>query len=158
MSFKSALLAGLSAAALALPAFADGIEVHDAYALSASPMAKSGAAFMVIHNHGGPDDHLLSASSPAAAKVELHTHQQNSEGVMKMVHVEEGFDLPKDAEIIMERGGKHVMFLGLTAPFEQGQTIPLTLTFEQAGEVQIDVPVDLERMSKDGHSGHNHSH
>jgi copper(I)-binding protein len=72
---------------------------------------------------------------------------------MRMGEVEDGFALPADGEIVMERGGHHVMFMGLTAPFEQGDTIPLTLIFETSGEVTLDVPVDLERTPEEGH-GH----
>lgn len=159
MSFKSQLLAASAAILMATTAFANGVEVHDPYARSASNMATTGAAFMVIHNHGGPDDRLIGATSDVAARVELHTHREDENGVMRMIHVEEGFDLPTDGEIIMERGGHHVMFMGLTQPFSQGDIISLTLVFEQAGNVQIDVPVDLDRAPQDGaHGGHSHNH
>lgn len=147
--FKTTLLGGAAALFLAAPAFAE-IEVHDAYARSASPSAQTGAAFMVIHNHGGAADRLIGVSSDAAAKVELHTHQEDSGGVMRMVHVEDGFDMPTDGEIAMVRGGKHVMFMGLTRPFVQGEVVTLTLTFEKAGDVVIEVPIDLERQDHGG--------
>ncbi len=161
-SFTPRLMAASTALGAALffatAAYADGIEVHDPYARSASAMAQTGAAFMVIHNHGGPDDRLIGATSAIAARVELHTHQEDSSGVMRMIHVEQGFDLPTDGEIVMERGGHHVMFMGLTAPLEQGDMIDLTLVFETAGEVAVQVPVDLDRQPQSGaHGGHNHS-
>ncbi|MFO7914326.1 MAG: copper chaperone PCu(A)C, partial [Candidatus Krumholzibacteriales bacterium] len=90
MSFKTRMLGAVSAAVLslsALPAFADGIEVHDAYARASSMMSSSGAAFMVIHNDGGSDDHLVDARSDVADKVELHTHREDENGVMRMIHV-----------------------------------------------------------------------
>lgn len=162
MSFTPRLLAAGAALFLATTAFAEGIEVHDAYARSASAMAQTGAAFMVIHNHGGPDDRLVGAASDIAARVELHTHEEDTNGVMRMIHVEQGFDLPTDGEIILQRGGHHVMFMGLTAPLEQGDMIDLTLVFEQAGEVTVQVPVDLERMPQagahGGHGGHSKGH
>ncbi len=163
MSVKSTVLAGIFAAFSTAAAFADGIELHDAYARAASPMAQSGAAFMVIHNHGGPDDRLIGAASPIAEKVELHTHEVDDAGVMRMIHVEEGFALPTDGEIIMERGGKHVMFMGLTESLEQGTIIPLTLIFETAGEMTFDIEVDLEPRAghahgHDGDHDHDHSH
>jgi periplasmic copper chaperone A len=155
MSLKSIICAAGAAAFLAFPAFAQGIEVHDAYARSASGMATTGAAFMVIHNHGGAADRLIGVSSDVAEKVELHTHREDANGVMRMIHVEEGFELPTDGEIVMERGGHHVMFMGLTAPMVQGDVIDLTLVFAQAGEVTVQVPVDLERMPQAGaHGGH----
>ncbi|SPF79965.1 copper chaperone PCu(A)C [Pseudoprimorskyibacter insulae] len=137
-------LAGIAAVTLAAPAFAD-IEVHDAYARSASPSAKTGAAFMAIMNTSDADDRLIDVRSDAAKKVELHTHIANGEGVMRMVHVAEGFAIPAGETHMLARGGDHVMFMGLTVPFEQGAMVPVTLIFEQAGEITIDVPVDLER-------------
>jgi copper(I)-binding protein len=48
------------------------------------------------------------------------------------------------------------MFMGLTRSLEHGDVIELTLTFEQAGDVTMTVPVDLERQDK--MSVHKHSH
>lgn len=149
---KTTLIAGAVALASALPAFAE-IAIKDAYARSASPMAKSGAAFMMITNDGGSADRLVAVSSDAAARTELHTHLAGENGVMRMVHVEEGFELPADGMIAMQRGGKHVMLMGLNAPMEQGATVTVTLTFEKAGDVVVEVPVDLERQD---HGGMNH--
>ncbi len=149
---KTTLIAGAVALASALPAFAE-IAIKDAYARSASPMAKSGAAFMMITNDGGSADRLVAVSSDAAARTELHTHLAEENGVMRMVHVEEGFELPADGMIAMQRGGKHVMLMGLNAPMEQGATVTVTLTFEKAGDVVVEVPVDLERQD---HGGMNH--
>ncbi|WP_101067758.1 copper chaperone PCu(A)C [Roseovarius salinarum] len=153
MSIKSTLLAGIAALSLAAPALAGNIEVKDPYARSAAMSAMSGAAFMMIHNTGETDDRLVGAASPVAEKVELHTHKEDDMGVMRMIHVEEGFPLPAGGKIAMKRGGRHVMFMGLKAPFEQGDTVPLTLTFETAGEMSVEVPVDLERQPMEGH-GH----
>lgn len=151
MSFKSTLLATLAAATLALPAMAQEIHILDTYARSASPSAKTGAAFMLIENIGDADDRLVGASSPAAKMVQLHTHREDAQGVMQMVHVEEGFDLPAGETLVLQRGGHHVMFMGLTEPFEQGKTIPLTLSFEKSGDITLDIPVDLSRKPAEGH-------
>lgn len=149
MSFTFRTLAATAAIAFAMPAYAESIEIVAPYARSASPTAKTGAAFMQIVNHGEAD-RLTGASSPAADLVQLHTHMESDEGVMKMVHVEEGFDLSAGETLSLERGGKHVMLMGLTAPLEQGATVSVTLTFEKAGDMVLDVPVDLERMPGDG--------
>lgn len=154
MFFKSIAFAALTAAVTALPAMAADITVDDAYARSSAMSAKTGAAFMMIHNTGDTDDRLIGAASPAAKLVQLHTHKQDENGVMKMMHVEDGFAVPADGMIKMQRGGNHVMFMGITAPFEQGKTIPLTLTFEKAGDIDIDVVVDLDRQPMhDGDQG-----
>ncbi|UYV36684.1 copper chaperone PCu(A)C [Rhodobacteraceae bacterium D3-12] len=158
MSFKLRFAAAAAAIAFALPAFADGIMVDDPYARTSSAKSTSGAAFMLIHNHTGADDRLIDVKSDVAKRVELHTHLEDSNGVMKMIHVEEGFDLPKDGMIAMKRGGAHVMFMGLNAPLKQGDKVAVTLVFEKAGEVNVEIPVDLERKAKHGGMDHKHEH
>ena len=148
MTFKSILL-GAALSLAALPAFAE-IVIEDAYARSSSPAARVGASFMVIHNTGDEADRLIDAASDAAVKVELHTHIMN-DGVAKMVHVPEGFPVEAGGDLLLQRGGYHVMLMGLTAPFVQGEMVTLTLTFEKAGEMTIMVPIDNERM--DGMAG-----
>ena len=142
MSFKTTLMGAVTALSFAMPAFAE-IEIHDQYARSSNAMA--GAAFMTIHNHGDVDDHLLNVSSDVSARVELHTHIEDADGVMRMTHLEEGIVLPAGGEIVMQRGGNHVMFMGLNAPFEQDDVVTITFVFEYAGEVVVEIPVDLMR-------------
>jgi copper(I)-binding protein len=151
MSFKITLVA---AALLATPLAAD-IMVIEPYALASSPVAKAGAAFMVLHNNGDTDDRLIGVSSTVAKRTELHTHKDQGGGVMKMVHVEEGFVIPAGEKLMLKRGGNHIMFLGLNNSLDQGETVSVTLTFETAGDVVLDVPVDLKRKPKaHGHSDH----
>ena len=98
------LLVAATAAFLAVPAFAGEISVMDPYARTSTMMAQTGAAFMMIHNKGEAD-RLIGVTSPVAERVELHTHKENAQGVMQMIHVEEGFEMPADGMIVMERGG-----------------------------------------------------
>ena len=156
---KTILSAGAFCLA-ALPALADGIKIEDAYARASSGMAKAGAAFMVIKTTGTEDDRLVAASSDVAKRVELHTHKIDANGVAKMMEIEEGFAIPAGGEHALARGGDHVMFMGLTAPFEQDRILIVTLTFENAGALQVEIPVDLERAPMiggqvgQGHNGH----
>ncbi len=153
MRFQSTLLATLAVTALSTAAFADSIiSVEDGYARSSGMNAKAGAAFMVIRNTGDTGDRLVSAQSDVAARVELHTHKIDENGVAKMMQVEEGFAIPAGEAHMLQRGGDHVMFMGIKKPFEQGAKIPVTLVFEHAGEVRVEIPVDLERQ--DGQMKH----
>lgn len=138
------LTLGALAAVTALPAFAE-ITINDAYARASGMNAKAGAAFMVITNTGDSDDRLIAATSEAAMRVELHTHKDMGDGVMKMIEVEEGFAIPAGGEHALARGGDHVMFMGLTAPFEDGKMLSVTLEFEKAGTMTVEIPVDLNR-------------
>ena len=117
-----------------------GVVVKDAFA-RASPMgAQTGAAFATIVNNGQAADRLVSASSPAAETVELHeTVDEN--GVMKMVHHPEGWEIPSGGTLELKPGGKHIMLIDLTAPLKAGKKIQVTLNFEKAGAQTIDVPV-----------------
>jgi copper(I)-binding protein len=146
MSFTTKLIAALAVTTLAIPAFADSIMIKDAYVRTAMKGAKSGAAFMQIMNHSDTDDRLVSVASEVAKKVELHTHMDMGEGVMKMMHVEEGFVIPAGGMHGLSRGGDHVMFMGLTKDMIQGESVEVTLTFEQAGNMVVQIPVDLERQ------------
>ncbi len=134
-----------TAALWALPALADGtITVSDAYARF-MPGSMAGAAFMTIENTGDSDDRLVDAAAAIAEKVELHTHAHGSDGTMQMVHVPEGFPIPAHGTHVLERGADHVMFMGLKEMPADGATVHLTLTFEKAGAVELDVPVDNAR-------------
>ncbi|MBU2963273.1 copper chaperone PCu(A)C [Citreicella sp. C3M06] len=152
---KTFLLAGAAALALATSAQAD-IVIHDAYARSAMATAPTGAAFMRIENTGDSDDRLVSVASDAAERVELHTHISDANGVMKMAEVEDGFAIPAHGEHALQRGGDHVMFMGLRAPFEQDAKVIVTLTFEKAGEKRVEIPVDLARTPTHGEGGAGH--
>ncbi len=150
MTFK--FLASTAIATLvSLPALASDIMIKDAYARSGP---RSGAAFFTIMNHADTDDRLIAATSDAAPRVELHTHIMEN-GIAKMREVEGGFPIPAHGAHDLARGGDHVMFMGLKAPFEQGSTITVTLTFEQAGDMVIEIPVDNARQGKMAGHGHN---
>lgn len=144
MSFKPAF--AVAALLLATPAFAD-IEIVDPYARASGMNAMAGAAFFEIRNTGDEDDRLIGASATISKLVELHTHKDMGDGVMKMMEVKEGFPVPAHGSHMLQRGGDHVMFMGLIDPMEQGETISVTLTFEKAGDMTVEIPVDLERQA-----------
>ncbi len=123
----------------------DAPMVHDAYARAATPNARAGAAFMVLMNPTSEDDQLIGARSDVAARVEIHTHIKGDDGVMKMRKVEGGLTIPAGGSHVLARGGDHIMFMGLKQSFDQGKEIPVTLIFEQAGEIDVSILVDLER-------------
>ncbi len=121
------------------------IHIEDAYARAASPIAKSGAAFMHIMNMGDVDDRLIAVRTDVATTPELHTHIME-DGIAKMREVEGGFEILAGEATILERGGLHIMLMGLTRPMLHGDVISLTLIFEQSGELTIEIPVDNERQ------------
>ena len=141
-----------------LPALAhDGVHITDAYLRSAGSVGGSAAAFMTIENHQIEDERLLSARSDLAARVELHTHREEANGVMLMLEVPGGFVIPARGMHALARGGDHVMFFGLTRPLKDGDIVTVTLTFALSGEVVVQVPVDNARepdSAAGDHTGH----
>lgn len=135
----------------AMPALAQSaLSVEDAYARSSNP--NTGAAFMLIRNAGDAECHLTGGTSPAAERVETHTHRQEGE-VMRMVEVEEGFTIPPQGEHLLVRGGDHIMLMALTAPLAQGDAVPVTLDFGDCGTLELTLEVDNDRAPPAGH-GH----
>ncbi len=153
MSVRKTLMAALATAFIAAPALAGGIMIEDAYARSSGPTAKTGAAFFIIRNDTDQDDRLIDARSDVAKKTELHTHIHGENGVMQMRRDEDGFPVPAHGTHQLKRGGDHVMLMGLKKPLKDGEIVPIVLVFEKAGEVAIEVPVDLERMPEGGAMG-----
>lgn len=148
-------LIAAAAALFALPALAhDGVHIENAYARTMGGIGKSGAVFFEITNHSDTDDRLLNATSDVAQKVELHTHKDDGNGVMQMVHVPEGFPIEALGSHALKRGGDHVMLMGLTRELKDGDLITLTLTFEHAGEVVLEAPVDNARKEEMGAMDH----
>lgn len=132
-------LAALCALALSAPAFAGDIAVSSPWARASAPNAPNGACYLEIANTGREPDRLVSAASPAAAKVELHTHLMDN-GVMKMRPVE-AFEVSPGEPQVLRPGGNHIMLMGLKEPLKPGASFPVTLTFAKAGAVTVDVPV-----------------
>jgi periplasmic copper chaperone A len=123
---------------VSLPAFAQ-VQVEKPWVRATVPGAKVAGGYLVIRNAGAAADRLVSASSPAAATVELHVHI-NDNGVMRMREVP-GYDVPAKGAFELKPGGAHLMFMGLKQPFKEGEKVPVKLKFEKAGEVNAEFQV-----------------
>ena len=95
-------------------------------------------AYLTIHG-GDTPDRLESVTSPRSAKVEMHTMSMDGD-VMRMRMVD-SIDVPANGEVKLQPGGMHLMLTQLSAPLKSGQTVPLTLHFEHAGDKTLNVPV-----------------
>ena len=114
------------------------VQIEKPWARATAPGAKVAGGYMLIRNQGAADK-LLSASSPAAAKVELHVHL-NDNGVMKMREVP-GYEVPAKGEFELKPGGAHLMFMDIKRPFKEGEKVTVKLKFEKAGEVSAEFHV-----------------
>lgn len=136
----------IAAAALAFvgsaPALAGhaDISVSQAWSRATPKGAKVAGGYLTIENRGTQPDRLLSASSAAASKVEIH-QMAIQDGIMTMRPLDDGLIIPPDATVTLAPGGDHIMFVGLAAPFEEGQRIPVSLNFEHAGKIDVNFDV-----------------
>ena len=151
-------LGALLAAATAFPAAAHEFKAGDLtidhpYARASAGPARNGAAYLTIRNDGTAADRLVGGAADVADKVELHTHI-NDAGVMRMREVEGGIEVPPGEAVAMKPGGLHVMFFGLKQPLKEGESFPLTLTFERAGSVEVTVQVEAVAAGAGGHRHH----
>lgn len=117
--------------------------------------AKAGVGYMTIINSGGDDDRLLGAESTLSKRTELHTHIMDGT-VMKMVHLEDGVVLPANSKVMLEPSGLHIMFMGLNSPFKEGEMLPVTLYFEKAGNIEVELAVKGVGAKSGGKMKHNH--
>jgi copper(I)-binding protein len=129
-----------------------GVEVTQAWARASAKMARAGAAYVTLENAGDAPDKLVSASTPVAKKAELHTHIKDGD-VMKMRAVQ-SIEVGPHAKVALKPGGLHIMLMGLKAPLDKGTHFPLTLVFEKAGKMTVDVSVEsIAAMGPDGGRG-----
>jgi copper(I)-binding protein/uncharacterized protein YcnI len=145
------------AAAADAAVVAGDIEIGAAWARATLPGQKAAGGYLTIANTGGEADRLVGASSPLAGKVEVHTMEVVKD-VMTMRPVEGGLEIPAGGTVELKPGGYHLMFMDVTAPFAEGETVPVTLEFEKAGSTELMLPVRVVKGSGDHGHGGGHDH
>jgi hypothetical protein len=142
-------------AALATTAVADpaGISVERSWARASTPASKTAAAYMTVINNSGVAVRLVGASTPAAETAQFHIENDDN-GVMRMRRVS-AIDIKSGARFSFKPGGTHVMLVGVKEPLREGETLPLTLDFNKAGKLQVDIPIGKPgAMSPPRHEQH----
>ncbi|WP_028238654.1 copper chaperone PCu(A)C [Stutzerimonas azotifigens] len=154
------LTAALLTAPLAALAHDDhphaSLRVENAWARATPPGLPNGAAYFTLHNEGAEDDRLVGAETPVADKAEVHEHAQ-VDGLMKMRQVG-SVVVPAGGEVAFAPMGYHVMLFGLKQPLKDGERFPLTLRFEHAGEIELEVPVTAQAPAPAAHGAGHHAH
>ena len=133
----AALLALASAAPLAEGPSA--VSVSDPYARAVPPGQPNSAVFMTLTNGSAVPHALVSAQSPAAKTVELHTHVSEG-GMMRMRRIEQ-IEVPAHGSVKLEPGALHVMLIGLNGELVPGGAVDLTLSFDDGSQAQVKAPV-----------------
>lgn len=134
------LLTAVSIGPLAADDYAVGaVRIVEPWARATAGASPNGAAYMTLSVVGTEADRLLAITTPVAKRAALHTHVMD-DGVMKMRPVE-SIEVAPGSPTVLQPGGQHIMLMGLTAPLREGDTFAMTLTFERAGEVEIELVV-----------------
>lgn len=133
-------------------------ELHIAHPWSREmpPVAPTAAAYFVVHNKGNEADRLLSVSTPHAGTAEMHEHV-HADGVMKMQQVP-NVTIPAGGEVKFEPMGYHVMMFNLQQQAKDGERFPLTLTFEKAGQLDVEVAVNKDAPATEQAPAKGHAH
>ncbi len=139
-------LAAMALTIAAILALASGVLANDVMVMSgfarasATPQAKSAAAYISLENRGPEADRLLSVATDRAAMAHLHD-TKTVDGIASMKPVE-ALDLAPGQSVAMKPGGLHIMLTGLRAPLQKGSKLNLELSFEKAGKITVEVPIE----------------
>ena len=136
--FLLILLAGLlwiATASAADPA----IKIDKAWARATMQPGATGVVYLTLSNSGPAADRLVSVSSPVAAEAGLHIMVM--EGTVMQTRPVDALDVKPGDSIQLKPGGLHIMLTNLKQALKQGAHFPLTLEFEKAGRVEVEVTV-----------------
>lgn len=155
LSFISCALL-ISSAAIAHDYRAGDVHIDHPYARASVAGQTSGAAYLTLENKGKQSDSLISAQSPAAQSVEIHSMSMTADHVMRMREIG-SIELKPQEKVVMQPGdGYHIMLLGLKAPLQAGDKLPLTLTFKKAGKVETSISVEDSKLKETDAKQHHH--
>ena len=131
-----------SLAAIAQDATVGALTIGHPWSRATPPAGRTGAGYLTIENRGATDDRLTGAAiDPAIADAaEFHSMTMDN-GIMRMRPVAGGVVLPAGQTVELSPGGIHIMLVGLKAPLKEGTRVPLTLTFEKAGTVTVELDI-----------------
>jgi periplasmic copper chaperone A len=139
-SFLASLALALAGMAASAHQFTLGeITIGHPYSRTTAPGQSTGGAYLRLENRG-PADKLVSAGTPVAQGIEMH--EMRMAGEMMQMREVGAIELPSNKPVVLQPGGLHLMLVGLKAPLKKGDRFPLTLKFEKAGEVTVEVVVE----------------
>ncbi|UVO28358.1 copper chaperone PCu(A)C [Bradyrhizobium arachidis] len=130
---------------VAQPAYAGDARLGDLVVTRAWSRATPGGAkvaggYLTIENKGTTPERLKAATTTLAAKTEIH-EMTVTNGVMTMRPIEGGLVIAPGGSVQLMPGGGHLMLVGLNTPLHQGDQVPVTLSFERAGDVKVTLDV-----------------
>ncbi len=104
--------------------------------LRAMPEGVNSSGYLKIKNLGSKDTRLMSIKADFAEKTNLHLMKEEY-GVMKMISMIDGVQIPAGSQIEFEPGGLHIMFIKLIKPLEVNKIKKAVLSFENLGSTSV---------------------
>lgn len=132
---------------------AGDLQISHPWTRAVAASAPTAAGYMTIRNTGSVADRLVGAETPRVNKVEQH-EMTMADGIMRMRPIPGGIAVPPGQEVRLAPGGLHLMLIGPQGGFTQGARVPLTLVFERAGRVDVELAVEAAGARGSGHDGH----
>jgi copper(I)-binding protein len=126
------------------------LKIGHPWARATAPTAPAGGGFLSVTNTGTVPDRLVSAQSAAANTVQIHEMKMDGD-VMRMRELEKGLEIAPGATVTLAPGGFHLMMMGLKGPLTQGTKVPLTLVFEKAGKIDVELAIEGMGASHPAH-------
>jgi copper(I)-binding protein len=145
------LVLGTDLAAQELEFKVGDIEIHHPWARASKARATGGGVFMEVHNHGASMERLIGGSTPVAETVEVHALWMTPGGQMASQNIG-AMDIGPGSSFPFEPDGVFLSLGGLKKPLIEGEKFPLTLNFEQAGQITVQVLIEGAKAKK----GHKH--
>ena len=136
LSIAGALLLGVGSAS-AEDYTLKNLRINHPYARPTPPGARIGGVYFAIDNLGGESDRV---ATPVARAAEIHSMTMDG-NLMQMRQIA-ALDIPAHSTATFKPGGYHVMLVDLKRPLAAGEMIPLSLTFEKAGTIEIAAVVE----------------
>jgi periplasmic copper chaperone A len=150
-------LAFLATAASANDYKLGALEIQQPWARATPKGAGTAAGYVAIKNSGTTPDRLTGGSLAVAGAAQVHKMTMDG-GVMKMRPVPDGIEIKPGETVELKPGGFHLMFTDLKARLVKGQLVKGTLTFANAGTVDVEFAIagvgataasDADRMHMD---------
>ena len=131
---------------LALPAVAHdyrqgALSIEHPWSRPTPPGIPMGVGYMAISNTGDTTVTLVGARSPRAGQVSIH-ESRTQDGVMRMERLPAGLEIPAGETVTLKPHSYHLMLEKLSSPLQEGEKIPLTLEFEGAGDMAVELKVE----------------
>ena len=129
-----------SGTVMSAPVTLGALKISKGWIKAMLPGQPVAGGYLTVENTGAEADRLVSVQSASSPDIEIH-EMKIEDDVMKMRQLKDGMEIPAGGKIELKPGGFHLMFMGVTEPFKEGDVVKVVLSFAKAGDVEVEFPV-----------------